>query len=644
MAQRTVDEKEERAKKQNMQTLIAKADETGPRIAKQTDPALERSALLPGYTESTGGLTGKTIGSYLILEELGWGGMAVVYKARHLTLDRIVAIKEIQRNFCQEPRFLKRFQSEARTAARIQHPHVVTLYEYLNFESGHYLVLEFIPGGTLYDRWKNKPMPVDEAVNVMEQLLDGLDAIHSEQIVHRDLKPQNVMIDSRGNLKIGDFGLSHLLGDQLSTVMGTARYMSPEICSGEMDSKVDQRADIYALGLMMYELILGSEQFNSIMAQQPNWANSLGGWMIWHCSEELRLPRLDMLNNNVPAPLAAIIEKMMEKNLNRRYTSTVEILRELRKLDMGQSVKQRSSTIATELIQDLPEVGGVVMGEKAVDVESRKRPRLRWATISLCALALTLLIALLVLRPWSEENALPTVGVPAGMVLVPAGPFEMGSDRGSEVDRGDSRPVHTVNLGDFYIDKTEVTNGQYKAFCDAAKYPYPENPTWDANYFLGRPDNPVVGVSWEDARAYAAWAGKRLPTEAEWEKAARGDRSLRWPWGNEMVAGAANLDGDGDGFLYTSPVTSFVRGASSYGAVDLIGNVWEWVEDSYKPYPGGGDLPDYHNGYRVLRGGGFMNWKASSEVDATFRGFAPPEKIENEFRFAVGFRCAAYKR
>jgi eukaryotic-like serine/threonine-protein kinase len=656
MAQSPTDQDEKSVEHPGMQTRLARPDKTGPPV-KQTDHTMERSAMLPGFTPETDGLIGKTIGPYDVLEELGSGGMAVVYKARHVTLDRIVALKEIQRNFCQEPRFLKRFQSEARTAARILHPHVVTLYEYLFYDSRHFLILEYVPGGTLQDRWKDKPMPFEEALRALEQLLDGLDVIHSEQIVHRDLKPQNVLIDARGNLKIADFGLAHLLGDQLSSVMGTARYMPPESCSGDAQgvASVDQRADIYSLGLMMYELILGREQFETVMGQQSNWSNSLGGWLLWHCSEELRLPLLNTMRPDIPAQFASIIAKMLEKNPDKRYTSVVEILRELHKPNQetsGQEISPSSvvtlippnvKTLPTQPFHDLPDVG-----DRIPDVDDRivepteKRSKLPLGIIVLTVLGLALLAGLFVWRPWSrtiEQPAPPAVAVIDGMVLVPAGPFEMGTDRGTEPERGDSWPIHSVNLDAFYIDKAEVTNSQYKAFCDAVKRPYPQNPSWDPDYFLGSSDHPVIGVSWDDARAYASWAGKRLPTEAEWEKAARGDRSYRWTWGNKKANNVANLDGSDDGYLHTAPAGTFPQSTSPYGAVDMIGNVWEWVEDNYKPYPGGRqDIPEYKQNYHVLRGGGFFNGPASSAIDSAFRGFAPAV-VPGDLKFAVGFRC-----
>ncbi len=163
----------------------------------------------------------------------------------------------------------------------------------------------------------------------------------------------------------------------------------------------------------------------------------------------------------------------------------------------------------------------------------------------------------------------------APMVLIPAGEFQMGSNYGD----GDEKPVHTVYLDAFYIDKYEVTNAQYKKFMDATGYKAPEY--WN-DPDLNKPDHPVVGVSWYDAVAYAEWAGKRLPTEAEWEKAARGGLvGKRYPWGDSISHDDANYDGTGgkDRWEYTSPVGSFAP--NGYGLYDMAGNVWEWCSDWY---------------------------------------------------------------
>ncbi|MEO0108860.1 MAG: SUMF1/EgtB/PvdO family nonheme iron enzyme, partial [candidate division WOR-3 bacterium] len=181
------------------------------------------------------------------------------------------------------------------------------------------------------------------------------------------------------------------------------------------------------------------------------------------------------------------------------------------------------------------------------------------------------------------------------MILIPAGEFLMGSAQG-EGDK-DEHPLHKVYVSEFYIDKYEVTNRQYKRFCDATGRNYPPDPELLSsmpNYFNNYPNYPVVNITWEDARAYCDWAGKRLPTEAEWEKAARGSDGRKYPWGNKAPDGSqcnfadrnlpdvpwCDKDAD-DGYGFTAPVGHYPQGASPYGVLDMAGNVWEWCNDWY---------------------------------------------------------------
>jgi formylglycine-generating enzyme required for sulfatase activity len=165
-----------------------------------------------------------------------------------------------------------------------------------------------------------------------------------------------------------------------------------------------------------------------------------------------------------------------------------------------------------------------------------------------------------------------------GMVLVPAGEFLMGSLDSDHAAEADEKPQRVVQLPDFYIDEFEISNIEYKRFIDATGYPPP--PTWeDAQYEAGADFYPVTHVTWWDAVAYARWVGKRLPSEAEWEKAARGPEGRRYPWGEEFDAGLANA---GDGY---APISSFLGGVSVYGAQNMAGNVAEWTSSTYEPSP-----------------------------------------------------------
>ena len=222
----------------------------------------------------------------------------------------------------------------------------------------------------------------------------------------------------------------------------------------------------------------------------------------------------------------------------------------------------------------------------------------------------------------------------AFMVLIPAGEFQMGSNDGED----DETPIHTVYLDAFYMDRYEVTNAQYRKFMKATGH-------WDPKYWsdpkYNAPDQPVVGVSWYDAVAYADWAGKRLPTEAEWEKAARGGLTgEKYPWGNEIAHNNANGSGtDGkDEWQYAAPVGSFPP--NGYGLYDMAGNSYEWCADPYdgdyySNSPGCNPTGPRSGRFRALRGGGWMSSPFYLRVSSRLY-FHPSITLSN-----IGFRCVA---
>lgn len=231
-----------------------------------------------------------------------------------------------------------------------------------------------------------------------------------------------------------------------------------------------------------------------------------------------------------------------------------------------------------------------------------------------------------------------------GMVLVPAGEFIMGTDKTKEKEippaygfrkppYEDEKPQRKVFLKAFYIDKYEVTHAQYRKFIEATKYKAPDN--WKNGYNPAWNNYPVVNVSWEDAKAYCQWCKKRLPTEQEWEKSARGTDGRKFPWGNEYDPKKANNSQKG-----LSLAGLFKEDVSPYGVYDLGGNVMEWTTDWYKPYTGNKDEdPDFEKNYKVIRGGswgGIGHYNISYYIRAACRNYAKPKDKFND----VGFRCA----
>ncbi|HEY6403776.1 MAG TPA: SUMF1/EgtB/PvdO family nonheme iron enzyme, partial [Blastocatellia bacterium] len=194
---------------------------------------------------------------------------------------------------------------------------------------------------------------------------------------------------------------------------------------------------------------------------------------------------------------------------------------------------------------------------------------------------------------------------PPGMVLVPGGEFRAGRDDG---DNAIEKPAHVVTVNPFFIDLTEVTNEQYQKFVDATGYPPP--PIWQGNHFPeGANTLPVTDVTWEDANAFAKWAGdgKRLPTEEEWEFAARGTDGRLYPWGPDWIANASNTKSDENDQRKMVLVKQFPLGVSQFGLHDMSGNAWEWTSSEFKEYPGGDKYnpPDGYRNLKVIRGGAY---------------------------------------
>lgn len=233
-----------------------------------------------------------------------------------------------------------------------------------------------------------------------------------------------------------------------------------------------------------------------------------------------------------------------------------------------------------------------------------------------------------------EQTPLAALGTPIDveeMVLIPAGEVELGTDDKTDLTFGTETDTRTVFVAAFYMDKYEVTNRQYAEFLSETGH---RKPKFWGDPRLNAPNQPVVGVNWEDAEAYAVWAGKRLPTASEWEKAARGTDGRLYPWGNDYDAGRGNfddggsMDGSTDGYAMTSaPVGNFIDGLSPYGLHDMAGNVWEWVAEHSETVDGK---------IYSIRGGSWTN--GAGDTRTTVAYIYPAQCSDHSS--SVGFRCA----
>jgi serine/threonine protein kinase len=257
------------------------------------------------------------LGSYRIISQIGQGGMATVYKAYQASMDRNVAVKVLPGQLAESPEFMQRFQQEARIIARLEHPHILPVFDYGEHEGITYFVMRYLEAGTLKDKMETgRPLPLKEIDRLFSQLADALSYAHSMGVVHRDLKPANALIDSRGNLFLTDFGIAKILENasprltQTDAIMGTPAYISPEQAQA---MKVDQRSDIYSLGIILYEMVTGRVPF---LADTPL------AVIIKHVSDPLPLP--SSVKSDIPESIERVILKALAKNPDDRFATVAD--------------------------------------------------------------------------------------------------------------------------------------------------------------------------------------------------------------------------------------------------------------------------------------------------------------------------------
>ncbi len=265
---------------------------------------------------------GEQVGPYQILSQLGQGGMATVYKAYHAQLDRTVAIKVMHQMLQDDETFVARFKREAQIVARLDHPHIVPVYDFNEHEKQPYLVMKYVPGVTLKQRLMKKgPLPLNEILSVITAVGSALSYAHSKGVLHRDVKPSNIVLDDDVPY-LTDFGLARIAEAGESTmsadmVLGTPHYISPEQASGRKD--IDGRADIYSLGVVLYELLVGRVPFTADTA-----------YAIIHDQIYTPIPRPSIINPEIPGAVEEVLIRATEKRPDDRYSTPDDMLRELK--------------------------------------------------------------------------------------------------------------------------------------------------------------------------------------------------------------------------------------------------------------------------------------------------------------------------
>jgi ligand-binding sensor domain-containing protein len=260
---------------------------------------------------------GKTLGGYRIIEQIGQGGMATVFKAYQPSMDRYVAVKVLGSHFTQDETFVARFNREARTLARLEHPHILPVHDYGEQDGVTYLVMRYCETGTLKDLIApDRPLPLQEVARILGQVGRALDYAHSQGVIHRDIKPSNILIDQRGDVFLTDFGIAKLVVESAQFtatggIVGTPAYMSPEQGMGE---PVDHRSDIYSLGVVLYELVTG---------RVPYAAETPLAVLLKHVNDPLPLPR--QIKPDLPPALERVVLKAMAKSPGARFQSAQEM-------------------------------------------------------------------------------------------------------------------------------------------------------------------------------------------------------------------------------------------------------------------------------------------------------------------------------
>jgi formylglycine-generating enzyme required for sulfatase activity len=603
---------------------------------------------------------------YRIVSLLGQGGFGAVYRAWDINMECPRALKE---NLDTSPEAGRQFKREAKILGQLTHqnlPHVID--HFIIPSQGQYLVMDYVEGEDLQQMLMRAggPLPEAQVLEWVGQVCDALDYLHHQTppIIHRDIKPANIKITPGGRAMLVDFGIAKIYDTELATTVG-ARAVTPGFSPPEQygQGATNAQSDIYALGATCYALLTGRPA--------PESVHRIGNDPLAHPQQ---------LNPGLSPRTAGVLLQAMQTDPARRLRSAAEFKA---RLSEPQATAPPTATPT---------------------VRTAKPPRsgkLLWGLIGLTGLIVVVGVLLagylfnrLVgapkaagLQATSTHTPIPGVGQTAEpssapataspepspepvykagdtrlsaqdgspQIYIPAGEFIMGS---TEVEAGlsfDQTPKHQVALSAYWIDRYEVSNSMYQACVAAGACRAPvTSASSTRKHYYGNPDYggyPVVWVTWEDAFTYCGWAGRRLPSEAEWERAARGDNGLsNYPWGSLPPTGEqanycdANCGYDwkdnqvDDGFEDASPVDYFSSGASLYGLLNMAGNVWEWVydfyaEDYYRNSPLKNPFGPETGTERVLRGGSFES--SAEDIRSANRFHFSQDAATSSF----GFRC-----
>ncbi|MBI4864836.1 MAG: SUMF1/EgtB/PvdO family nonheme iron enzyme [Candidatus Riflebacteria bacterium] len=589
---------------------------------------------------------------------LGRGRTAVVLKAISNVTRTAVALKVLKPHVAREQEWLQRFFQEAEVLSRIVHPGIVRVLDHGKWHVQHYIALELVAGTTLAARLaRGAGVPWREACAIARDVAGALVELHGHGICHRDLKPSNIFLTESGAAKIADFGLIRVEGAKRITaprmILGTPLYTSPEQIRTEPG---DGRSDLYSLGIILAEMLMGHPPYHSTDVIKVSKMHL-----------ESPLPIQEDFPPDVPAGLVDLVQSLMAKSAADRPQQAPLVVSGLTRIldESDPTVSQVAATAPVSaapgalVVDSQPRGARILLGAERRDTghltpTSFDRIPSGQVSVELALGGHRPFVAEVHVGPGELSYLQAMMEVDMGdmddlagvdglarkgkngqgylellnekdgtvLVLIPEGDSVQGSDGEDPVEQ----PAHRVSLSRFLLGRHPVTVAQYLRFVLETGHRAPAsdgaagNPLnlWTADGPVpGTQEQPVVNVSWDDAIAYAAWAGGRLPTEAEWERAARDPSGSKYPWGDQVPDGTRACAGrtwSGPGTI--EPVDRLAPGASPWGCEEMVGTVWEWCQDWFDPacYLGARDkdpVGPSRGWARVIKGGSWAEPLAS---------------------------------
>ncbi|HRI70754.1 MAG TPA: bifunctional serine/threonine-protein kinase/formylglycine-generating enzyme family protein [Polyangium sp.] len=654
-------------------------------------------------------LVGRHAGPFQLMRFVAHGGMGTVYEAKRIDADERVAVKVLSggKRLGPTDSHYKRFRTETAALQRVSHPYLVRILDCGKTEEDlPWIAMEFLHGESLrarMDRYAREGtcLPGKEMVRIAQQIARAMVAMHAREIVHRDLKPDNIMLVPNPEVpgdeivKVVDFGVAKLLDAETAVTtegvtLGTVTYMAPEQCLG--DARIDGRADLYALGVILYEIIDG----------QPPFHGSYKSVMHQHISA--RPPRLRARTDDVSAGLVELVEALLAKAPSQR-PALPDVIEALESTPVAlvrrpSLVHDADGTSTTTLEREVFQLSPTVKHGKEQDKPAGAAVRRRLLGLAATSLMLGCATYIGFSRLYNQTRFGQEVPTLPGMVRLSGGPFQMGSSA-EEIDAlcvslpggcsendlkqlGREKPARDVQISSFQLDRKEVNNRAFADFLNIVAADLETIEDRDEHYprfvkerktglpfadlhpaaggivllangtFAPRPGSenlPAVQVTWHGASRYCRHLGKRLPTEAEWEFAARGAERRKYPWGDaapqcsSVVFGRDDKLGCPEKPLMLEPVGTSSQDVTPDGIRDLGGNAGEWVQDQFilPYYESCGDCVDpvldpntpNADDYRIFRGGTFHSF-AWQLRGSTRSRWAPTSVMDG-----VGVRCAS---